>query len=408
MASAGGARLYCGMSSPTLRSIHPRVPIAPILSRASFARRGGAGLPCMLDAGPARLVTSGRIAIALALREMGVGAGDAVLVPAWHSLSMVPPVLWRGAEPLFYGLDPGGAVDLDAVAALLAPRVKAIIVTHYFGIAQDSARIRAFCDAHGLLMLEDCAHSFFGRQDGLPVGAFGDYAIGSSMKFLPTYEGGCLVSARRPLDGVALRWAGAGFEAKSALAALERSFAYGRLAALGAVLRLPLALKDRLWQGLRARRPAAAAELAPSSSDSSAQFETRWLDKRSSLFSRAVLRLAGRARIVALRRRHYLALEQALGALPGCRPLFARLPDGACPWQFPLVVDQADAVAARLGAAGVPVVRFGHPQWPGVDASVCANSAQLAASVLALPCHQELQQGELEWMIAEFTAALHA
>jgi perosamine synthetase len=406
-------RLYWAMiiSNPAATNVppsRPLVPLAPVLSRASFAR-GGARPPSVLDAGAVRFVTSGRIAIALALREMKIGPGDSVLVPAYHSLSMVPPVLWCGATPRFYKVGLDTAVDLDDVAAKLAHcvdgSVKAIMVTNYFGFPQDLARIRAFCDRHGLLMLEDCAHCFFGQRDGKPVGSFGDYAIASSMKFFPNYEGGCLVSARRSLAPVALRSAGAGFELKVALTALENSFAYGRLATVETMLRLPLKLKSALWSRFKARRLGAPA-LAPSSSDSSFNFDPAWLDKRSSLFSRRLVTQAGHGRIVALRRANYLRLEQALGARAGCRPLFARLPEGVCPWLFPLLVEQPEAVFGRLIEAGVPVTRFAETLWPGVDAGVCANSAALSRQVLAFPCHQELRAQELDWLIAQVAKAL--
>jgi perosamine synthetase len=397
------------ISNPAATNVppaRPLVPLAPVLSGASFAR--GAGRPpSVLDAGAVRFVTSGRIAIALALREMEIGPGDSVLVPAYHSLSMVPPVQWRGATPRFYKLKLDTAVDLDDVAAKLDGSVKAIMVTNYFGFPQDLARIRAFCDRHGLLMLEDCAHCFFGQRDGKPVGSYGDYAIASSMKFFPNYEGGCLVSARRSLAPVALHSAGAGFELKVALTVLENSFAYGRLGAVEMLLRLPLRLKTALWSRLKARRTKGnAPALAPSSSDSSFDFDPAWLDKRSSWFSRRLVTRPGHGRIVALRRANYLRLEQALGALAGCRPLFARLPEGACPWLFPLLVEQPEAVFGRLFDAGVPVTRFAETLWPGVDAGVCANSAALSRQVLAFPCHQELRARELDWLIAQVAKAL--
>lgn len=372
------------------------LPSVPVLSPASFLKRGGEFLPSLLDAAAVRMVTSGRIAIGLALREMGVGPGHTVLVPAYHSPSMIPPVHWCGASVVFYRVRPDSTVDLEDIAAKLDGSVKAVMATHFFGIPQDLRGLRVLCDAHGAGLLEDCAHAFFGHHAGTPVGSTGDYAIGSSMKFYPVFEGGCLVSHRHRLD-IPLRSAGAGFEAKATLAALEMAFAHGRLPALRLALSLPLRLKGALWNALKSRRPAGATApaLAPDSSDSSFNFDPRWLEKRSSLFSRLAVRLASRARIVALRRRHYLQLQQALDGLPGCRPLYPALPEGACPWIFPLLVDQADAVAASLQAAGVPMVRFGASLWPGVDAATCANSVALGRHLIGLPCHQELRPSEL-------------
>ena len=386
-------------------SAGPAIPLAPVLSAASFRRMAGAPARTVLDAGEYRLVTSGRVAIALALRELGVQAGDTVLVPAYHSPSMIPPVLWRGAAPVFYRVTADAGVDLDDLAAKIGPDTRAVMVTHYFGFPQDLAPIRALCDARGIALIEDCAHAFIGEHGGRPLGSWGDYAIASSMKFLPIYEGGALVSSRHDLKNVGLRSAGAGFEAKVALNALEKGFAYGRLPAVRAALWLPLRAKAALWSMLKqgmAKRDSTAPQpaLAPASSDSSFDFDPRWLDKRSSLFSRALLRTASPARIQALRRRHYQRLDEALRGLPGVHALHPRLPDGACPWVFPLLADEPEALFARLKKAGVPLTRFGYPLWQGMDTQTCPNAALLSRQVLSLPCHQELREEELDWLIA--------
>jgi dTDP-4-amino-4,6-dideoxygalactose transaminase len=385
------------------------IPLAPVLSGATF-HRAKATLPSLLDDADVRLVTSGRIAIGLALRALGVAAGDLVLVPAYHSPSMVPPAHWCGAEVVFYRVQPDTAPDLADIAAHVVRhggRIKAILATHFFGFLHDLAPLRALCERHGIGLVEDCAHCFFGTRDGVAVGSTGDYAIGSTMKFFPMYEGGVLASRRHRL-AVTLHGAGAGFELKSALNALETAFRYGRLPIVRALLAAPLYLKDRLWQARKSRAavtaaaaPAAGAAvvtLAPTSSESSFDFDARWTDKRSSWFSRAVLRRASQARIVALRRRHYLEWQTALAGVPGWRPLFAALPDGVCPWVFPLLADQPHAVAERLQQAGVPMTRFGATLWPGVDAGVCANSANLGRRLIALPCHQELTDAERAWL----------
>jgi dTDP-4-amino-4,6-dideoxygalactose transaminase len=388
------------------------IPSVPVLSLGTFTGRG-ATLPALDDAPAAQPVTSGRIAIGMALRALGVGPGDKVLVPAYHSPSMIPPVHWRGAEVVFYRIHPDTTADLDDVAGKLGPGVKAVMATHFFGFPQDLRALRALCDAHGAALIEDCAHCFFGERDGVAVGASGDFAIGSSMKFFPIFEGGCLVSYRHALPA-ALQGGGRGFEAKAALGALEASFARGRLPVLRAAMALPLRLKTALWNWSKARAKARGASpgagtapaLAPSSSDSSFDFDPRWVDKRSSWFSRAVLRRAGRARLVEVRRRNYLELERALAGAPGWQPLFSALPAGACPWVFPLLADHPEALFDRLRAVGVPMVRFGASLWPGVDASVCANSAALGRRLFGLPVHQELREGERAWLAATVRRAL--
>lgn len=383
------------------------LPVAPVLSLASFFG-GSRASPSVLDAGQRRFTTSGRVGISLALRQMGVADGDEVLVPSYHCASMVEPVLWCGAVASFYRINADTSVNLDDLARHLGPRTRVLMATNYFGFPQKLDQLRAFCDRHGLKLLEDCAHSFFGSYQGRPLGSYGDYAIASSMKFFPLYEGGCLISARHDLGAVALRSAGAGFEAKVAFNTVEDSFEYGRLPVLKWLAWAPLRAKDALWRQIKVRRAPDAPSLAPGSSDGGFSFDPVWLDKASSLFSRFIVKAASRRRVVARRRANYLKLEAALGQLPGCRPLFPALPDGVVPWVFPLWTAEPQALFQVLKHAGVPVIRFGEHLWPGVDREVCANSVELSRRVLQFPCHQELSSRELDWMIEQVRHALLA
>jgi perosamine synthetase len=405
---SGDAAPVLAPAAPPVHPAYPaaHAPVKPVLSFASFFKRAAPPVRSILDVGNAKLVTSGRIAIALALRQMKVAPGDGVLVPAFHCASMIEPVIWAGATPVFYRVKADTSVDLEDVAAKIDSNVKVLMVTNYFGFPQDLSAIRAFCDSRGLLMLEDCAHCFLGEHRGRSVGSYGDYAIASSMKFYPIYEGGMLVSARHSLAEVALRSGGFGFEAKAALNALEDSFEYGRLGLVKALLWLPLASKDLLWRSIKARKPSATQSMVPGSSEGGFSFDPAWLDKRSSLFSRWMLKLVSRPRMGALRRKNYLKLAAALAGLPGCRPLFANLPEGVFPWVFPLITDHPQPVFHTLKSQGVPIIRFGEYLWPGVDAAVCSNSVELSRRVMSFSCHQELRDEELDWMIIKIKDAL--
>jgi hypothetical protein len=94
-----------------------------------------------------------------------------------------------------------------------------------------------------------------------------------------------------------------------------------------------------------------------------------------------------------------------LGDLPGCRPLFGALPEGVVPQVFPLVFDAPERAFAPLKRAGVPIIRFGEYLWKGMDPGTCPASLELSRRVFQFPCHQELEDAELDWMIAEVRAA---
>ena len=93
---------------------------------------------------------------------MKIGKNDKVLLPAYHCIAMVEPVVWSNATPVFYKINADTSVDLDDIRTRLDSSTKLLLITHYFGFPQDLSKLRIFCDEHHILMLEDCAHAFFG------------------------------------------------------------------------------------------------------------------------------------------------------------------------------------------------------------------------------------------------------
>lgn len=379
----------------------PRIPTSPVLSYTSFSGDKDQHVLSVLDAGSAKFVTSGTIAIALALQQMKIGKNDKVLLPAYHCISMVEPVVQARATPVFYKINADTSVDLDDVQARLDSSTKLLLVTHYFGFHQDLSKLRFFCDKHNIFMLEDCAHAFFGEYKGKPLGSFGDYAIASTMKFFPTSEGGCLVSSHHPITSLPLESAGVGFEMKATLDALERGFEYGRMGLLHKILYLPIYLKNLIWKFVKKRIRSEKIDLESDCLEEKIEIEEEWLNKESSSFSQYLIRKMSQARIAVNRRRNYTILFEALSELSGCHPLFSKLPDGVIPYVFPLFVEEPEKFFKSLKNHGVPVIRFGEFLWREMDVCTCSVSISLSKRVFQFPCHQELTPAELDWMIKE-------
>jgi dTDP-4-amino-4,6-dideoxygalactose transaminase len=365
-----------------------------------FSDSSDSAVPSVLDAGAVRYVNRGCMAIGLALQHAQVGNGDEVLLPAYHCISMIEPVIWRGARPMFYRINADTSVNLEDVAARITNKTKVLLVTHYFGFPQDMARIRAFCDTHRLLLIEDCAHAFFGTHGGLPIGSFGDYAVASAWKFFPIIDGGLIVSARKDLADIELHAPGLWGQAKAMVNTVEQSFEYRRLPVARLLLKAPLMLKD-----MALRQVKRGAPIAPPTADEPTTglggwgFDSALVHRKMSFSSRLITALASKRRICEKRRRNYRTLLAELGNLQGCRPLFPSLPDGVVPQVFPLVFDTPEMAFRRLKLAGVPIIRFGEYLWDGMDALTCPVSKDLSRRVFQLPCHQELLDSELNWMI---------
>lgn len=394
----------------------PHVPKNPVLGWSSFSRAGddavrATTVPSVLSLPNKRYVTSARVAIALALQRLGVGRGDRVLVPAYHCLSMVEPIVFCGAEPVFFPLTPTLEVPLGALEGFDLAGVRAILVTHYFGFPQAMQAICAFARSHGIPVIEDCAHAVFGTADGRPIGSWGDYAAVSLMKFFPVYDGGCLVSATHALDDLTLRRPSGRFEAKALLNSIERGLFYRRFPGMQAAARTTLMVKDAMWRGfkrIRAGRDATPfAFKDPAASEGVNGLDPAWLDRCISFASQQLVERLPIARIVSRRRDNYLRLDGALRNLSGARPLFERLPDGVVPYVFPLVVERPERVFRRLKTDGVPLFRWEH-LWNDEAALTDPLSARYATEIFQLPCHQELTDADLDWIVERVQAAFAA
>lgn len=144
-------------------------------------------------------VANGSEALELALRALGVGAGDQVITVANAGGYATTAIRACGATALYADLDPATLlIDPAALPALLARGPKALIVTHLYGRMAPIAEIVALCAGCGVAVVEDCAQAHGARRDGRMAGSFG--AIGC-FSFYPTKnlgalgDGGAMVTA---------------------------------------------------------------------------------------------------------------------------------------------------------------------------------------------------------------------
>jgi len=140
-------------------------------------------------------VASGGYAMATALRALGVGNGDKVLSNAF-TLAPVPGAIAAvGAQPVFVGVTEGLTIDLDDLEAKL-DQANVLLLSHMRGHICDMDRLMAMCDAAGVKVVEDCAHTMGASWNGVPsgrAGAIGCYSC-QTYKHVNSGEGGFLVT----------------------------------------------------------------------------------------------------------------------------------------------------------------------------------------------------------------------
>lgn len=128
---------------------------------------------------------------------LGIRAGDEVIVPAVSWSTTYYPVHQLGMDLRFVDIDPNTLnIDVERVTAAITPRTKAILAVNLLGNPCELAKLKAICDAHGLILLEDNCESMGATLEGRQAGAWG--LAGSFSTFfshhISTMEGGVVVT----------------------------------------------------------------------------------------------------------------------------------------------------------------------------------------------------------------------
>ncbi len=151
----------------------------------------------MLD-GPAavELTSSCTHALEAAATVLGIGPGDQVIVPAFSFPSTANPFVLRGAILRFADCEPDtGNVTAETIRRCGSSNTRAVVCMHYGGVGCDMEPIVELCREAGWTLIEDAAHSLFGRWSGTPLGRFGTFAAFSfhRTKNISCHDGGALV-----------------------------------------------------------------------------------------------------------------------------------------------------------------------------------------------------------------------
>jgi dTDP-4-amino-4,6-dideoxygalactose transaminase len=142
-------------------------------------------------------LASGGAAMRIALRAIGVGAGDLVLSNGF-TLAPVPGAIAAvGARAVFVEVTPDLTIDLvDLAQKIHASSAKTLLLSHMRGHMCDMDQLMALCGAHGVRVIEDCAHTMGAHWGGAPSGRYGLMGCYSTQtyKHINSGEGGLLIS----------------------------------------------------------------------------------------------------------------------------------------------------------------------------------------------------------------------
>jgi dTDP-4-amino-4,6-dideoxygalactose transaminase len=119
-------------------------------------------------------LANGTVALDVALKALGVGPGDEVVVTPRTFLASASCVVTAGAVPVFAEVDrETGNISAETIQAVLTQKTRAVICVHLAGIPCDMDPIMALAEKHGLFVIEDCAQAHGARYKGRSVGSIG-------------------------------------------------------------------------------------------------------------------------------------------------------------------------------------------------------------------------------------------
>jgi dTDP-4-amino-4,6-dideoxygalactose transaminase len=143
------------------------------------------------------LMANGTVTMEVALKALGIGWGDEVIIPALTFAATVYAPIAAGALPVIVDVTPDTwTIDPDLVEAAITPRTRAIMPVHLGHQMAEMDRVMEIAHARGLAVVEDCAHAHGQRWNGAGAGCIGDFGSFShqSSKIMTAGEGGSLLT----------------------------------------------------------------------------------------------------------------------------------------------------------------------------------------------------------------------
>lgn len=330
-----------------------------------------------VGAGQGVAVNSGTAALHAAMRALGVGPGDEVIVPAITFAASANAALYESATPVFADIEPETLlVDPASVAARITSRTKVIVAVDYAGQPADYDALWALVKPRGIRVVADACHSPGALYKQRPAGSLADISCFSfhPVKHLTTCEGGMAVTDDALMANHMRRFRNHGIDSDHRSREVSGAHAYD-MAELGFNYRLP--------------------------------------DVQCALGLAQLQRLSG---WVAARQRIATLYDEALAGAETVRPL-KRHHDRTHAYHLYVVrlnddIDR-DRVFARLRAEGIganvhyaPVYLHSHYAKLGYKPGLCPRAEQAARQILTLPMFPAMTASDVRRVVAALTKAM--
>jgi perosamine synthetase len=305
------------------------------------------------------VVNNATLALTIALKALGIGAGDEVIVPDFTFIATANAVCLAGAAPVFADVTPDAFVlDLADAEKRITSRTKAIVPVHLNGRAPKMQELLGLAGRHGLAVVEDAAQALGSGQGGRYLGTFGDagaFSLGTT-KIITSGQGGIIVTRHRDLHEQFVR------------------------------------IKDH-------GRMARAAEMHEIHG-----FNSKFTDLQAALGLAQFRRLPER---MGKKRQLFAWYREFLGGVPGVTVPAIDLGESV-PWFVDLLCEDREGLESHLSAAGIETRRF----YRAIHSQPCFRidarypvAEEIASRGLWLPSSVNLTRPVVEFICEEISAS---
>ena len=316
-----------------------------------------------------------RFALRSLVKALNIRQGDNILIPAYICDVAITPFESQGVEVRYFDIMSDFTPDFEMAESQADSKTKAMLVVHYFGFPQPLQRIKNFCQKHNLILIEDCAHTIFGKYQGQYLGTIGEAAVFSPRKFLPVTDGGILcVDPKYSLP----------------TATYTSPILHPKQAVHLLLKQVSIQLGNNILSVAIRRRKAGNERIGGVDA---------WQEASGmSLLSKWILHRSPYNAIIETRRENYVYIRRLLERAPYVKLVFKELPEGVVPMAFPVLLEPY-LVEKLLPYAG----KYGFYLWPRLPdfrSSKYKHALYFSKRLVLLPIHQDIKSKHLEALVA--------
>ena len=345
----------------------------------------------------APLMYHGRYAFYQALALLGLKKNDRVLLPSYHCLSMIVPVLHYGCKVSFYKISDDLQTTVNHIENAITNDTKAVFLVHYFGLFQKQIEeIKDYLLSKDIFLIEDCAHVIPLRHQ--KAGTIGDISIFSPRKFLPLIDGAFLrINNPKVTKSPILK----NLPLLRELKVVKNTFEQHLNASKYEKLKHYYLIIDKNINNSRKilKPPPIQNHTRRRVSTIPVEFDMNLANKRCSCLARYILSRANFETIYEKRKRAFKYFYDELYIGHGLKPpAFLNSGGSECAFGFPILAKNKRDVIFELKKRNIQTFTFGEELHKHVVRQGNLVDERLFSQLFFMPIHQDLNFDELRYI----------